>query len=179
MGMLQLLDCGMVSEQATLTPTSCWSAIIRFILASLFPVTRVIVTRHVTAGAVIQHHPTSVQRRPMCTTRGWPSTPMATAQTSRAAGLLVLVCAEFNGKMLGPVYDELWYHEGNTCSFSFAEIWDAYILEIIIKGADNRRDLFLYDRTLENKTYILNWFLAFSLGLDCPQFVHFLRWIMK
>ena len=52
-------------------------------------------------------------------------------------------------------------------------------LDIVIKGADNTRDLFLHDPTRENKMQILNWFLVFYLDVDLSslhEFTDFLRW---
>ena len=67
------MDCGMVWIQATVIPISCWSVSILFSVASSCPVTRVIVTRCVTIGVVIDPRRSSVQPR---ATAAWHSTPM-------------------------------------------------------------------------------------------------------
>ena len=90
------MDCGTVLEPWTaLTPTSCWSVIIRSTPASLFLVT-LIVTSGVTIGVVTQLHLTFVQRQPMRTMTAWPLIPMVITLMWWATGWWVLVCAKKN-----------------------------------------------------------------------------------
>ena len=95
------MDCGTVLEPWTaLTPTSCWSVILRSTPASSFLVTLIIVTSSVTVGVVISVPRTSVQRPPVPTTKAWPSTATVTTLTCRKTGWLASVYGWNNSTFL-------------------------------------------------------------------------------
>ena len=116
--MLVLMDCGTAWELTSLTPTSCWSAMIRSSAASSFPVTQGFVISGVPVGAVIPPRHTFARRPPMLLMVVWPSTWMAMETTSSPTGLWVLACVNLSAESVWhytaliwiQFYEHVWKH---------------------------------------------------------------------